>query len=118
MMSRIALVLMSCVLVAAPCVVPGAAPPLTSAEIAAELRDKAMRGESVAWDFVSEMTTRFGPRPAGSAPERAAAEWAASRLKALGFANVHIEDFPLTAWVRGSERGEISAPSVQPLTVA
>ncbi len=38
-----------------------------SEAIAAELRDRAMRGESVAWDIVSELTTRIGPRPAGSA---------------------------------------------------
>ncbi len=62
------------------------------------------RGESVAWDFVSELTTRIGPRPAGSAAERAAAEWSAKKLKALGFENVRIEPFPMTAWVRGTEQ--------------
>ena len=57
----------------------------SSESIAGELRDKAMRGDSVAWDFVSELTTRIGPRPAGSPSERAAAEWAAKKLKSLGF---------------------------------
>jgi Zn-dependent M28 family amino/carboxypeptidase len=86
-----------------------------SETIAAELRDRATRGESVAWDIVSELTTRIGPRPAGSAAERAAAEWSAQKLKALGFENVRIETFPLTAWVRGTERVEITAPSPQPV---
>jgi carboxypeptidase Q len=85
---------------------------------AAELRDKAMRGESVAWEFVSELTTRIGPRPAGSPAEQAAAAWAAKKLQDYGFENVRVENFPMTGWVRGTERGEIVAPSAQPLAVA
>ncbi len=69
-----------------------------------------MGGDSVAWDFVSELTTRIGPRPAGSPAERAAAEWSAKKLKELGFENVRIQPFPMTAWVRGTERAEITAP--------
>jgi hypothetical protein len=87
----------------------------SSESIAAELRDEAMRGESVAWDFVSELTTRVGPRPAGSTAERAAAEWSAHKLKSLGFENVRIEPFPMTAWVRGTEHVEITSPSPQPV---
>jgi carboxypeptidase Q len=82
--------------------------------IAASLRDAALR-DSVAWEIVSEVTTRFGPRPAGSAADRAAAEWSAAKMKSLGFANVQLEEFPLTAWVRGMERVEITAPFAQPL---
>ena len=67
---------------------------------------------------MSELTTRIGPRPAGSPAERAAAEWSAKKLKALGFENVRIEPFPMTAWVRGTERAEITAPSPQPLVAA
>jgi hypothetical protein len=87
-------------------------------EVAAQLRDAAMAGHDVAFSWVSELTSRFGPRPAGSANERQAAEWAAARLKALGFENVHIETFPITAWVRGPEHAELVAPSAQPLVVA
>jgi carboxypeptidase Q len=94
------------------------APAATSETIAAQLRDAAMAGHDIAYSWVSELTTRFGPRPAGSASEHAAAEWAAARLKALGFENVHIESFPLTAWVRGSESAELIAPSHQPLVIA
>ena len=88
-----------------------------SERIAAQLRDTAMGGHDVAYDWVSELTTRFGPRPAGSESEQRAAEWAAARLKAFGFENVHIESFPLVAWVRGSESARITAPAVQPLIV-
>src|SRR3954466_1874871 len=87
----------------------------SSESVAAELREKATHGESVAWDFVSELTTRIGPRPAGSPAERAAAEWSARKLKSLGFENVRIEPFPITAWVRGTESGQITAPSPQPI---
>jgi len=86
--------------------------------IAAQLRDAATAGHDVAYSWVSELTTRFGPRPAGSASEQAAAAWAVARLKAFGFDEVHLESFPLTAWVRGNESGELVAPTAQPLTVA
>jgi carboxypeptidase Q len=85
---------------------------------AAELRDAAMAGHNMAYAWVSELITRFGPRPAGSANEHAAADWAVARLKALGFENVHAETFPITAWVRGSESAELLAPSRQPLVIA
>lgn len=96
---------------------PAASEP-TDEQTAALLRDEALAGENLAWDWVSELTTRFGPRPAGSDNEHRAAEWAAERLKALGFANVHIESFPITAWVRGVESAQIVAPVPQPLVVA
>lgn len=86
--------------------------------IAVQLRDAASAGHDIAYTWTSELTTRFGPRPAGSANEQAAAEWAAARLKDLGFENVHIETFPITAWVRGTESAQLLAPSAQPLTVA
>jgi carboxypeptidase Q len=92
--------------------------PRNSEALAVQLRDSAIAGRDVAWSWVSELTTRFGPRPAGSANERQAADWAAARLKALGFENVHIETFPLVGWVRGSESGELLTPAVQPLALA
>jgi carboxypeptidase Q len=91
---------------------------LDDEQIAIQLRDAALGGEDMAWEWVSELTTRFGPRPAGSASEQQAAEWAVKRLKALGFENVHLETFPITAWVRGIDSAEILTPVPQPLTVA
>lgn len=96
-----------------------AASPTAAAEIvAAQLRDAALAGHDIAYAWVSELTSRFGPRPAGSVNEHQAAEWAAARLKELGFENVHIESFPITAWVRGTESAQITSPSAQPLVVA
>ncbi|HYC10942.1 MAG TPA: hypothetical protein VEC10_14965, partial [Steroidobacteraceae bacterium] len=96
----------------------GAAPLPDPEAVAAQLRDAAIAGRSPAYTWVSELTTRFGPRPAGSVSEHEAADWAVARLKALGFENVHIERFPMTAWVRGAENAAITAPGTQPLTVA
>jgi carboxypeptidase Q len=86
--------------------------------VATQLRDAALAGHTIAYAWVSELTTRFGPRPAGSLNEHQAAEWAATRFRELGFENVRVESFPVTAWVRGTESGEISSPSVQPLVIA
>ncbi|WP_370545402.1 M20/M25/M40 family metallo-hydrolase [Caulobacter sp. 17J80-11] len=90
--------------------------PLPYVETASQLRDKAMQG-SIAYSLVEEITTRFGPRPAGGPAERSAAEWGAQELKKLGFTNVEIQDFPLHTWVRGAEHGEIVAPFPQPLVI-
>jgi carboxypeptidase Q len=90
----------------------------TPETVAAQLRDAAMAGHDIAYSWVSELTTRFGPRPAGSANEQQAAAWAAARFKALGFENVRIESFPITAWVRGSESARLIAPITQPLVIA
>jgi hypothetical protein len=79
------------------------------------LRDQALAGASPGYDFLRDLTTRFGPRPAGSPSEQAAAAWAAERLKAMGFENVQVQSFPVTGWVRGAERAEIVLPTRQHL---
>jgi len=88
-----------------------AAPAPAPEAVAAQLRDAALAGHDIAYAWVSELTSRFGPRPAGSVNERQAAEWAAARFKELGFENVHIESFPVTAWVRGADSAQIISPS-------
>jgi carboxypeptidase Q len=94
------------------------APAAAPEAVAAQLRDAALAGHDIAYQWVSELTSRFGPRPAGSVNERQAAEWAAARFKELGFENVHIESFPVTAWVRGAESAQITSPLTQPLVGA
>jgi Zn-dependent M28 family amino/carboxypeptidase len=97
---------------------PAAAPaakPLSTLEGAVRVRDKAMAGDTVAMDWVRELTTRFGPRPAGSASEQAAAAWAAEKARALGLENVQVQTFPVVEWVRGPEKAELIAPSHQPI---
>jgi hypothetical protein len=81
------------------------------------LRDAALKGDEVALDIVEGLTTEVGPRPAGTEAEARAREWAVRRLKALGFANVHVETYDMPVWVRGEERAEIVAPFPQKLVV-
>ncbi|HYE29116.1 MAG TPA: M20/M25/M40 family metallo-hydrolase [Allosphingosinicella sp.] len=80
------------------------------------LRDAALKDE-IAWDIVEGLTTEVGPRPAGTEAEARAREWAVRKLKALGFADVHVETYDMPVWVRGEERAEIVAPFPQKLTV-
>lgn len=84
---------------------------------AERVRDAALN-DTVAMDYVTQLTTRFGPRPAGSASETAAAEWAAGYMRDLGFRNVHIQAFPLLGWERGEESASIVGANPQRLAVA
>ncbi len=81
---------------------------------AAILRDDALNS-NVAYQWISDITTR-GPRPAGSAAEHAAADWAAAQLKKMGFDTAVIESFPYNPWVRGAHDSiEITGPFPQKL---
>src|SRR5581483_2711174 len=94
------------------------APNAKTAQVANELRDKAMRGESVAWDVLTSLTTDVGPRPAGSPAMTRAKEWALRTLTSLGFKNVHAEEFvKQNAWLRGPESASMTAPYAMPLAM-
>ncbi|CAN5250684.1 M28 family metallopeptidase [soil metagenome] len=84
---------------------------------AEQLRDQVLTG-NVAMDYITQLTTRFGPRPAGSPSEQAAAAWAADYLKGLGFRNVRIQSFPLVGWERGVESASVVGDHPQRLVVA
>ena len=81
------------------------------------IRDLAMKS-NIALDYVTQVTTRFGARPAGSRAEQQAAAWAADYMRAHGFQNVRIEEFPLVGWERGENSGEILGDRPQQLVVA
>lgn len=106
-------ILMALALLAAP--LPVRAQDESAVRTAEQLRDRALEG-SIAYDLVSELTTRFGPRLAGSASEQAAAAWGAETFRALGFDAVSVETFPLALWTRGETRVEIVGEFQQPLT--
>jgi carboxypeptidase Q len=80
------------------------------------LRDAAL-DDTIAWDIVEGLTTEVGPRLAGTEAEARARDWAVKRLKALGFANVHIETYDMPVWRRGVETAEVIAPFPQTLAV-
>lgn len=84
---------------------------------ASDIRDAALRS-NIALDYVTQLTTRFGARPAGSAAEQQAAAWAADYLRAQGFQNVRIEEFPLIGWERGESTAAIVGDHPQALVAA
>ena len=81
-----------------------------------DLRDAALKDE-IAWDITEGLTTEVGQRLAGTEAEARARNWAAERLRALGFSNVRIETFDMPVWVRGIETAEITAPFPQRLVI-
>ncbi len=85
-------------------------------EAARRLRETARRSE-LAWRIVEDLTTRVGPRLAGSPNEARARALMVATLKRLGFANVHVEEFDVPGWRRGEERAAIVSPAPQPLAV-
>lgn len=84
---------------------------------AEQIRDAALE-RNIALDYVTQLTTRFGARPAGSKAEQDAAAWAADYMRQLGFRNVRIEQFPLVGWERGEESAAILGDHPQRLVVA
>ena len=100
-------------LVAAPAVAQDAA----TIQRAETIRDAAM-SRNIALDYVTQLTTRFGARPSGSKAEQDASAWAADYMRAHGFQNVRIEQFPLVGWERGEESGSIVGARPQRLVLA
>ena len=84
----------------------------------AELRDKALISDDIAYDIVEGLTTEIGQRQAGTEAEARARIWSVNKLKALGFENVRVEEYQMPTWVRGEETAEITAPFPQKLAVA
>ncbi|WP_332658053.1 M20/M25/M40 family metallo-hydrolase [Brevundimonas sp.] len=96
---------------------PAMAQDAAAIERAATIRDAAM-SRNIALDYVTQLTTRFGARPAGSKAEQDASAWAADYMRAQGFQNVRIEQFPLVGWERGEESASIVGDHPQNLVVA
>ena len=84
----------------------------------AALRDNALDNDHYAWDVVEGLTTEVGQRLAATNAEARARDWAVRKLKAMGFANVHVEPFTMPVWTRGAEGAEIVSPFPQKLAVA
>lgn len=86
-------------------------------ERAGRIRDAASES-NIALDYVTQLTTRFGARPAGSKAEQDASAWAADYMRQHGFRNVRIEEFPLVGWERGEESASIVGARPQRLIIA
>ncbi|WP_045319319.1 MULTISPECIES: M28 family peptidase [Brevundimonas] len=110
--SRLATSVAVACLIAAPAMAQDA----EAIRTAKTLRDRALEG-TIAYDVVEQITTRFGPRMAGTDSERAAAAWGEEFMTGLGLQNVRVHEFPLAVWNRGVEQVEVLSPFPQPLTV-
>lgn len=83
-------------------------------KIASDIQGKALAG-SGAFGYVESLTTRVGPRLAGSAAARASHEWALAQFKALGLSNIRAEPFSVAGWERGVEQALVLSPAPVPL---
>ncbi len=86
------------------------------AAVPAAVQD-ALDNDSVALDIIEGLTTEIGPRQAATEAEARARVWASAKLKALGFANVRVEEFQMPTWIRGEEKGWITAPFPHKLAI-
>ncbi len=73
--------------------------------------------DPTAYDYVESISVEVGQRLAGSEAAARARDWAVAKLTALGFKNVRVEPFPITAWLRGPEEAEIVSPHPQTLAI-
>ena len=90
---------------------------LLAAPAHADTTDKALTGDTIAWDFVEGITTEVGPRMPGTEQEARGRAWAMAWLKRNGFANVADEPFEMETWVRGQEMAWVTAPFAQPMAI-
>jgi hypothetical protein len=84
--------------------------------VAERLRDQALEQDE-AYEIVEDLTTRIGPRLAGSEAEQRAIAWAVQMLRERGFENVRAEPFTIPFWMRLYDRGQILGPNPQPLVI-
>lgn len=78
--------------------------------VARELREAALAGDG-GYEIVADLTTRIGPRLAGSEADARAVEWAVKMFEELGFDRVWTEPATFPTWHRGLERTEIVSPA-------
>jgi hypothetical protein len=83
---------------------------------AATLRDRAL-SDPAAWNILESLTTEIGPRPVGTPAYKRARDWAAAKLKSLGFSNIRVEPFAKPSWQRGAESAEVTRPYPQRLAI-
>ena len=74
-----------------------------------KLRERALADPS-AYQLITSLTTEVGPRPAGSAGDKAAVSWALREMQRLGFANVRSVEVAVPHWVRGEAEFAVITP--------
>jgi hypothetical protein len=81
----------------------------------AKLQTEAARSDP-ALDIVKDLVTNVGPRQGATEQEARARAWAVDRLTAMGFKNVRVEPFTMTAWRRVKDEVTIVAPTTMKLS--
>ncbi|NDY95839.1 M28 family peptidase [Wenzhouxiangella limi] len=77
--------------------------------VARELREQALAGDG-GYEIVADLTTRIGPRLAGSEADPRAVAWAERLLTEMGFDRVWLEPATFPTWHRNLERAQITEP--------
>ncbi|MGY6587946.1 MAG: M20/M25/M40 family metallo-hydrolase [Wenzhouxiangella sp.] len=80
--------------------------------IARELRESALAGNG-GFDVVEDLTTRIGPRMAGTEADARAVAWAQEMLEEAGFDRVWLEPVTFPTWYRDFERVAVVEPVEQ-----
>jgi hypothetical protein len=76
---------------------------------ARELRERALAGDG-GFEIVADLTTRIGPRLAGSEADARAVAWAERLLTQIGFDRVWLEPATFPTWHRNLERAQNTEP--------
>ena len=69
------------------------------------------------YEITRDLTTKIGPRLAGSKQEARAREWAMQTMLDNGFENVRMELFKIDGWERGEAEARITSPYPQNLRI-
>ena len=86
----------------------------TDAQILAEIHD-----HSELMDNLEYLADRIGPRLTGSPLLKLASDWSVEMFKKYGLTNVHLEAYSIPhAWIRGTAKARVLAPTAHPLTIA
>jgi carboxypeptidase Q len=94
-----------------PCALAADKPAFNHGDLAAanSLRERALTDDT-SFRLIESLTTEVGPRPAGSAGDKAAVAWAVREMRRQGFANVRTLDVIVPHWVRGEAEFAVISP--------
>ena len=90
-------------------------PPQTSTHPAIKKLADLAFANHYAYDITRDLTTKLGPRQAGSRSEAQARRWALKTMREIGLVKVHNEPFKINGWARGRASAQVIAPYPQPL---
>ncbi len=102
---------------------PLAGLPAQEGKIPPETREAALRlmtaatESPVAWERLSALVDRFGPRFSGSEALEASLDWILAGMEADGLENVRAEPVMVPRWVRGEELAFLVSPRQEELPI-